>query len=362
MRRRITAIEAVEAAALADVAAAICVLSRVLPIAGAAVLVSSIPFALLGARRRLRVGVLAGVTGWTVALLFGGYGTANMVGSAAMMGVFCGIAIRRRWSGPTTFGMSIVALGVPIAVLFTGIFAVFSSYREFMFDQICNDVGGTARILTNAGVTDVAGLDRAVDTALRVWPVTIGVGTLVGVVLAAMATAVVVRAPVVSLIKRLGEPVTDSVAEESGVIAPVPMSLRDVSVTHPGALTPTISGVNAEIGVCRLVTVTGRNGAGKSTLVGVISGRPPTTGNVVRRGHAGLGSPHGTSVIGKRSETSVLGLQVGDDLALGGPRSDTGEGHRSSRPGRARRRPRCRDRAAARRPTPTTRDRRRVGP
>ncbi len=319
MRRRITAIEAVEAAAFADVAAAICVLSRVLPIAGAAVLVSSIPFALLGARRRLRVGVLAGVTGWIVALLFGGYGTANMVGSAAMMGVFCGIAIRRRWSGPTTFGMSIIALGVPTAMLFTGILAVFSSYREFMFDQIRNGVGGTARILTNAGVTDVAELDRAVDTALRVWPVTIGVGTLAGVVVAAMATAVVVRAPVLSLIKRLGEPVTDSVAEVSGVIAPVPMSLRDVSVTHLGAVTPTISGVNAEIGVGRLVTVTGRNGAGKSTLAGVISGRPPTTGTVARRGHAGLGSPHGTSVIGQRPETSVLGLQVGDDLAWGDP-------------------------------------------
>ena len=141
-RRPITAIEAAEAAAFADVAAAICVLSRVLPIAGAAILVSSIPFALLGARRRLRVGLLAGVTGWIVALLFGGYGTANMVGSAAVMGVFCGIAIRRRWSAPTTFGVSIVALGIPAAVFFTGILAVFSTYREFMFDQISREASG----------------------------------------------------------------------------------------------------------------------------------------------------------------------------------------------------------------------------
>ncbi|GAA1458642.1 ATP-binding cassette domain-containing protein [Williamsia maris] len=319
IRRPITAIEAAEAAAFADVAAAICVLSRVLPIAGAAILVSSIPFALLGARRRLRVGLLAGATGWIVALLFGGYGTANMVGSAAVMGIFCGIAIRRRWSAPTTFGVSIVALGIPAAVLFTGLLAVFSTYREFMFDQIRNGVGGTARILSNAGFTDVQSLDRAVTAALRVWPITISVGTLLGVVLAAMATAVVVRAPVVSLMKRLGEPVTDSVGEETGLIAPVPVSLRDVSVTHPGAITPTISGINADIGVGGLVSVTGRNGAGKSTLAGVISGRRPTMGSVFRRGNPGLGAPGGTAVIGQRPETSVLGLQVGDDLAWGDP-------------------------------------------
>ncbi len=318
-RRPITAIEAAEAAALADVAAAICVLSRVLPIAGAAMLVSAIPFALLGARRRLRVGVLAGITGWIVALLFGGYGTANMVGSAAVLGVFCGIAIRRRWSGPTTFGMSIAALGIPASILFTGILALFSSYREFIFDNIRNGVAGTVRILSNAGFTDVAAVDRAVVSALKAWPLTISVGTLVGVVLAAVMTYAVVRAPVVSLMRRLGEPVTDSVAEETGLIAPVPMSLRDVSVTHPGAITPTISGVSADIGVGGLVSVTGRNGAGKSTLAGVISGRRPTTGSVFRRGNPGLGAPGGTAVIGQRPETSVLGLQVGDDLAWGDP-------------------------------------------
>ena len=67
-RRRMSATEVAEAAVLADVAAAICVLSRILPIAGAAMLVASIPFAVLGIRRRLSVCVLATVVGWIVGL------------------------------------------------------------------------------------------------------------------------------------------------------------------------------------------------------------------------------------------------------------------------------------------------------
>lgn len=318
-RLRISAIEAAEAAALADVAAAICVLSRVLPIAGAAILVSSIPFAVLGIRRRLSVCILAGVTGWIVALLFGGYGTANMVAGAAVSGCFAGIAIRRRWSPPTVLAGAILGLGVPSAALTTAGLAVFSSYREFIFDNIRNGVGGAARLIGNAGATQVEEIDRAVVSALRVWPITIPVATLLGVVFTALFTYLFVKRPAQSLARRLGPPSTDVLVEETGRIAPVPMELRDVSVTHPGATSPTVWGMNADITPGRLTAVAGRNGAGKSTLARVISGRAPTTGVVIRAGNPGLGAPGGTAVIGQRPETGVLGLQVGDDLAWGDP-------------------------------------------
>ncbi|MBT0567344.1 DUF2232 domain-containing protein [Williamsia sp. CHRR-6] len=316
-RRPITAIEAAEAAAFADVAAAICVLSRVLPIAGAATLVAAIPFALLGSRRRLRVCVLAGVTGWIVALLFGGYGTANMVLWSAVMGCFCGIAIRREWKVGTMIGVGVIGVAIPVAAFTTGVLAIFADYRQLVFDNIRNGLRGLARALSNGGYVSVDGFNDAVDTALRAWPITISVATLVGTLLSLLFTYLFAAPPTRSLTRRLGVPHDGRLVADTGVVAPVPLSLRDISVTHPGAAAPTIAGIDADIGVGGLVAVAGRNGAGKSTLVQIISGREPTYGFIRRAGDPGLGAPGGTAVIGQRPETSVLGLQVGDDLAWG---------------------------------------------
>ncbi|GAA2058676.1 DUF2232 domain-containing protein [Williamsia deligens] len=318
-KRSLTAMEVAEAAALADVAAAICVLSRILPIAGAAMLVASIPFAVLGIRRRLRVCVLATVIGWIVGLLFGGYTAANMVGAAAIAGCFAGIAIRRRWSPLSVVVRGIVVIGIPSAALTTGLLAVFASYREFVFENIRNGTAGTARIFANAGIAQVEDFDAGVRRALEVWPITIAVVGLVGAAGGALLTAVFVWRPAQSIARRLGDIATDDTVADAGAVAPVPLHARGVTVVHPGSTTPTIAGVDLDVLPGSLVAVVGHNGAGKSTLARVVSGRAPTHGDVWRPGSAGLGMPGGTAMIGQRPETSVLALAVGDDLAWGVP-------------------------------------------
>ncbi|MGZ8178004.1 DUF2232 domain-containing protein [Williamsia sp. SKLECPSW1] len=319
-RRRLTATEVAEAAALADVAAAICVLSRILPIAGAAMLVASIPFAVLGIRRRLSVCVLATVIGWIVGLLFGGYTAANMVGAAAIAGCFAGIALRRGWSPPSVVVRAILIVGVPSAALTTGLLAVFASYREFVFDNIRNGLGGTARIFAAAGIAQVQEFDDGVRRALEVWPITVSVVGLIGAAGGVLLTAVFVWRPAQSIARRLGAVATDDApADETAIVAPVPLHARGVTVVHPEALVPTIADIDVDVVPGSLVAVVGHNGAGKSTLARVISGRAPTAGQVWRPGTAGLGMPGGTAMIGQRPETGVLGLAVGDDLAWGVP-------------------------------------------
>lgn len=319
-RRRLSATEVAEAAVLADVAAAICVLSRILPIAGAAMLVASIPFAVLGIRRRLSVCVLATVVGWIVGLLFGGYTAANMVGAAAIAGCFSGIAMRREWSPPSVIVRALVIVGVPSAGLTTGLLAVFSSYREFVFDNIRIGLGGTARLFANAGIAQVGEFDDAVRRALEVWPVTITVVGLIGATLGVLLTTFFVWRPARSIARRLGPVATDDApADDTAVVAPVPLHARGVTVVHPETAVPAIAGIDVDVLPRSLVAVVGHNGAGKSTLARVISGRTPTAGEVWRPGAVGLGMPGGTAMIGQRPETTVLGLAVGDDLAWGVP-------------------------------------------
>jgi len=316
--RRVSVIELAEAAAFADVAAAICVLSRFLPIAGFAMGVASIPFAVLAARRRLRVDLMAAATGYVVAFLFGGYGTANMVAGAAMVGVMSGIAMRRRWSMGTLTVVAAGTVGIGSAAVSAATLAIFGSYREFMFDQARNGWGGVARGLRNANASGVARVgDDILDWTLRWWWVTIPAASLLGVVLLCRLVFRLHRRFVPGLVNLLGTPATDRVTRSAASPDPIPLTARSVAVVHPGAEQAAIADVDLDLSGAELVAVVGPNGAGKSTLARVLAGREPTGGIVTRPGPAGLGEVGGTAVIGQRPEMQVLGMRVADDLSWG---------------------------------------------
>lgn len=316
--RRVSVIELAEAAAFADVAAAICVLSRFLPIAGFATGVASIPFAVLAARRRLRVDLMAAATGYVVAFLFGGYGTANMVAGAAMVGIMSGIALRRNWTMGRLTVVVAGTVGLGSAALSTAMLAIFGSYREFMFDQARNGWGGVARALRNANAAGVAQVgDNVLEWTLRWWWITIPTASLLGVVLLCRLMFRLHRRFVPRLVALLGTPATDRVARSDAAPQPIPLSARGVEVVHPGAAHAAIADIDLDLVGAELVAVVGPNGAGKSTLARVLAGREPTTGIVSRPGPAGLGEVGGTAVIGQRPETQVLGMRVADDLSWG---------------------------------------------
>ncbi len=316
--RRVSVIELAEAAAFADVAAAICVLSRFLPIAGFAMGVASIPFAVLAARRRLRVDLMAAATGYVVAFLFGGYGTANMVAGAAMVGIMSGIALRRQWSMGTLTVVAAGTVGLGSAAVSTAVLAIFGSYREFMFDQARNGWGGVARGLRNANADGVAQVgDDILDWTLRWWWIALPAASLLGVVLLCRLIFRLHRRFVPRLVSLLGTPATDRVTRSDAAPGPVPLSARGIEVVHPGAAHPALADVDLDLTGAELVAVVGPNGAGKSTLARVLAGREPTAGVVTRPGPPGLGEVGGTAVIGQRPETQVLGMRVADDLSWG---------------------------------------------
>lgn len=319
-RRRVTAVEIAEAAALADVAAAICVLSRVLPVGGAASLVASVPFAILAGRRRLRVSLLAAMTGWIVAFLFGGVTAANLVGSAAVFGTLSGIALRRGWKSPRVTLTAFAFVAVPSSVIATAVIALLADYREFMFTQIRNGWQGSERIMNNAGLQGITTvIDPVINWCIDYWWIAIPGFGVVGVTLSGLAVYLVHRGPVPPMIARLGAPHVDEKIDEFGTVAPLPMKLTGVGVHYPGATVPAIADVSMTLNAGEVVAVTGPNGVGKSTLAKVVAGRAPTIGTVSRPGAVGLGKPGGTAVISQRPETQVLGMVVADDLAWGNP-------------------------------------------
>ncbi|GAB2643046.1 hypothetical protein GCM10027169_08860 [Gordonia jinhuaensis] len=315
-------------AALADVAAAVCVIGRIIPITGAAILIAAVPFGIVAVRRRLRAAVLALVTGWTVAFLFGGYSAANLAASAALFGGFIGIALRRRWSPGTVVLAAIGVIAVPAAAVSLALVSIFADYREFMFTQVRNGWRGIARLLTNGNAEQVShfGSD-VIGWILDNWVITIPVFSGVGVAVAALMVYFVDHGIVAAIASRLAPPVEVADTEPSDTpdtcdtpdpaIAPVPVQLRDVGFTYPGAVIPVFSGVDLTVVPGEVLAISGPNGAGKSTLAPIIAGAAPTTGDVRRPGGLGYGRTDGTAVVGQRPETGVLGMRVADELEWG---------------------------------------------
>ena len=53
------------------------------------------------------------------------------------------------------------------------------------------------------------------------------------------------------------------------------ITLSNVSITHPGASTPTLRNINLTVAEGDLTLVVGRTGTGKSTLLGTLNGIVP---------------------------------------------------------------------------------------
>jgi energy-coupling factor transport system ATP-binding protein len=315
-------VEIAEAAALGDLAAALCVLARVVPAADVGTLLGAFPLAVLGYRRRARVCSIAVLTAFAVAFLLGGLAPAGSAAAAGVLGSVIGIGFRRGWSVPRIVGTATSALAVPASAAAVGVLAVFSDLRELALAQMRNSWSGTARLAEGAGVSrsvlDVG--DAAVAFAVtRWWLVLPGMVTLAvtgTVLLSTVAFAAPLRR-VQPLLPRTTVGSLDGSAVPGAVVAPLPVRLAGVGVRHEGAAEPALRGVDLSLDGGRFLAVTGPNGAGKSTLGRVLAGQPPTEGVVTRPGSVGLGAPGGTGVIFQRPESQVLGVRVVDDLRWG---------------------------------------------
>ncbi|GAA5125760.1 hypothetical protein GCM10023320_40580 [Pseudonocardia adelaidensis] len=320
--------EIAEGAALGDLAAAMCVLTRLVPAGDAGTLLAAFPLAVLGYRRRARVCAIAVTTAFTVAFLGGGIHSATTAVGAGALGSLIGIGLRRGWSVPRIVGTGALAIGVPASGLAVGVLSVFTDLRVLALAQLTNAGAGVVRLAEAAGlprpVLDVG--QGIVSFAVTRWwlllPVLMTVAVLVWVLLATMAFRSPVRR-VQPLLPRTTVGDLDAPATPGTVVAPLPLRLAGVGVRYDGSARTALAGVDLTLEKGRFLVVTGPNGSGKSTLGRVLAGQSPSEGSVDRPGSAGLGAPGGTGVIFQRPESQVLGVRVVDDLLWGTGNADT---------------------------------------
>ncbi len=100
--RPVTVTQIAEAAAMGNLAAALSVLTRLVPAEGVGVLLAAFPLAVLAHRRRARVSAIGVMTAFTVAFLGGGLDSAASAATdgalGSLVGSGCGGAGRCRGS------------------------------------------------------------------------------------------------------------------------------------------------------------------------------------------------------------------------------------------------------------------------
>ncbi len=190
LRRPVSTMEIAEAAALGDLAAAMCVLTRLVPAGDVGILLAAFPLAVLGYRRRARVCSIAVTTAFTVAFLGGGIYPATSAVAAGALGSLIGIGLRRGWSVPSIVGAGALAIGVPASLTAVAVFAALTDLRVLALAQLTNAWAAVVRLAEAAGlprpVLDVG--QGIVSFAVTRWwlllPVLVTMGVLVWVVVA----------------------------------------------------------------------------------------------------------------------------------------------------------------------------------
>jgi energy-coupling factor transport system ATP-binding protein len=318
---RLAPAEIAEAVVLADLSLALTVVGQVMPFGGILLIAAVVPFAVVGARHRLRAVIAGAIAASVVGFLVVGTAALTTTALCAAFGALVGAAERRGWSRRR---MMITAVGVlwpPIALLSVFFLWVFADLRKLTLDQIRNGWRGLFHLLQNIGLDGVAARgDDIVTWIVHYWYVSIPIALFGAVVFAAWLSHGLSIPALRRIRAAFTAPVTDDApVEPAGAQpAPVPVELHDISFRYAGADRDALQDVNARVDAGELLAITGANGSGKSTLARILAGRrAPTTGRVERPGLPGLGHIGGTAIVFQRPEAQVLGVRVRDDVCWG---------------------------------------------
>ncbi len=312
-------IELATGAVLGGATVGLVTVGSVVPFAAALQLVAAVPMGLLAYRHRVRALSTTTVAATLVTFVAAGIVPALNLASVAVIGGIIGVVKRRRGGLLAVLGLSTLA-GLAGASFSIGLLLLFSRARQLLFDTIRNTAAGLEKIF--ASESTLAPLGHAIadltDTVLRWWWAWIAGGVLAGVVTSGLISWYVLGSVLERLSWLPGRDLLDAPADDRPV-APLPVSLRQVSFRYPGARTPALQDIDLTVRLGEFVAVVGHNGSGKSTLTRILAGRPPTSGSVTRPGSAGLGVTGGTALVLQRPESQTLGVLAADDVVWGLP-------------------------------------------
>jgi energy-coupling factor transporter ATP-binding protein EcfA2/energy-coupling factor transporter transmembrane protein EcfT len=296
-----------------------------LPHLGVIMLLSAVPFAIVGLRYRARAVIAAAVAAGFVAFLAAGAFATVVIAGCALLGGPCGI-IRRHGRGSGTVALLAAGLAPVLAAVVVGMSYLFAGIRELTLGTIRATVAGFVQIAEFLRLPVSAGdaVVRVTDTLLGAWPVVVAAAILIGVLVEMLLTNafVILAARRVEWLAQtdLFDAAARADAATDAPVAPVPLELCGVGFGHRASSGPeALVDVDLAVESGEFVAVVGPNGAGKSTLVSLLAGAEPTRGSVRRPGRVGLGLPGGTAVVGQRAEAQVIGSTVGEDLRWGLP-------------------------------------------
>ncbi len=317
--KSLTPVEMAHASVMAALAAALSILSVVIPFAGGLSLLVSVPMGLLGYRYRIRVLLTATFAASVIAFLIAGISGFMVVLNCAYVGGLTGIIKRRGRGTPTVIAVSVVA-GMVFGLFIIAALTVLSRLRTLTFEAMTANVDGVVSVMSRfepfrPGAED---FKRFFTTALEYWPL-----LLMGYAILSMMIVTLIGWWALSrVLERLrGIPDVHKLepSADGGPVAPVPVRLTEARFRYPGADHDALAPLSMTVGPGEHVAVTGANGSGKTTLMLLLSGREPTSGTIDRPGAVGLGRLGGTAVVLQHPESQVLGTRVADDVVWGLP-------------------------------------------
>lgn len=318
----LTPVEVSVSGIMAGLAVASGLLGTVLPaLSTIFVLAAIVPVALVAARHGSRVAASALAAAVLVSLAMGGTPAALHALETSVLGVIVG-ALLRRGAGRGLTLLAALVTGVAVAAVTGCLVWFFEGIRTLVIDTIRTMVIGWLRLIGHLPGTEALCRAGVVFTlrVLTLWWVWVPVSVFIGVVV----TVLVAHWALGAVLARLAPVNVDDflarAAEDDRPVAPLPVTLKDVTFRHPSApasARDALTGVDLALGDGEFVVVTGPNGSGKSTLALLLAGATPTSGRVTRPGAVGLGRRGGTALLLQRSELQVLGDDVTEDVLWG---------------------------------------------
>ncbi len=224
-----------QASVMAALAAAMAIISVVVPFAGGGLsLLTTVPMGLLGYRYRLRVLVASTVAASVVAFLIAGISGLMVVVNCAYVGGLAGIMKRRRRGTPTVIAVGLVA-GVVFGFFIIAALTVLVRLRTLTFEAMTANFDGVVSVMSRFEPFRPAAEDarHMFGVALQYWPALLMVYAMFSIMVVTLVGGWWALSRVLDRLRGIPDVHKLETPDESGPVAPVPVRLVDAGFRYP---------------------------------------------------------------------------------------------------------------------------------